>query len=144
MYKHICVYPQARNLWRAKMGRNKKLSLQEEYRKYAQTEEAFTNEYINNTQNEICFQMQEQKLKQKELAKKAKMKPQQLHTILLEGHNTELKTIGKIAFALKKKAVTCLVPKNFNPMLFAEIIDVVNKNVNDENFLKHIMKHKKI
>lgn len=115
-----------------------KNSLNKPYTEYIQTEEAYTETYIENTQARIFGLMEEQNKKQNELAVSADLNPQQLNEVLSEGHNATLKTVGKIAFALKVKAVTCFTPKEWNNMLFRKIIDKTNEHVNDERFLKYI------
>ena len=108
------------------------------YEKYASSEEGFTQTYIDNTQNRIYALMEKENVKQNKLAEDAKISPQQLNGVLKRGHNATLKTIGKIAYALKVKAVNCFVSKKWNDVLFRQLIEEMDKHVNDVEFYNYL------
>lgn len=92
------------------------------FKKYMESEEAYIEELILNMQNFVFVILDEANETQTSLAEKIGMKKQQFNAFLSKGHNATLKTIGKIAFALNKKAVISFVDKNTNSKDFYEYV----------------------
>lgn len=84
------------------------------FKKYQETEESYTDVSISNMQNRVCDLLEEAQLKKVNLAKKAGMTKQQFNNFFNKGHNATLKTIGKIAHGLNKKIVISFVDKDVN------------------------------
>ena len=86
----------------------------QDFKKYQETEESYTDVSISNMQNRVYDLLEEAQLKKVNLAKKAGMTKQQLNNFFNERHNATLKTIGKIAHGLNKKVVISFVDKDVN------------------------------
>jgi len=94
----------------------------EDFKKYQETEEAYTEASIFNMQSRVYDLLEKNKIKKAHLAKKIGITRQQLNDFFIKGNNATLKTIGKIAYALNKKAVISFVDKDIDNRAFYDYI----------------------
>ena len=99
------------------------------FKKYQETEESYTDVSISNMQNRVYDLLEEDQIKKVNLVKKAGMTKQQLNNFFNKGHNATLKTIGKIAHGLNKKIVISFVDKDVNNKDFYNYLKSYKSNL---------------
>lgn len=109
------------------------------FKKYQETEESYTDASIVNMQNRVCDLLEEAQLKKVHLAKKVGITKQLLNNFFNKGHNATLRTVGKIAHGLNKKIVISFVDKDVNNKDFYNYVQsykLKSKNNESESFRK--------